>query len=279
MTPKEKLELLRSYRAAGGTGSYVSLIKEAKTFEDWNMGSVSKSHPLYPQYEPASTKKELSNLPSYSYKAPAAESTKTPSVIPKPIRTPYKTQPIQKDVGEINVADDDIKFDSSKEEDYWSYKNRIKRNINKAVSGVGNTIEEVLLPSAALAATLSGAAIPSFLGSSYFGNEMSKLEEPYAEAITSVSGQTTSRFPGFSEPLKRIGGINDFKTSYNEFKKGNIKSGVFNLATGVGGIYDSRWIPGSYDDVIDKGLEILNLYGDANDVYQGVKHKISVKTK
>jgi len=32
MTPREKLDLLKSYRAAGGTGSYVSLIKEAKQY-------------------------------------------------------------------------------------------------------------------------------------------------------------------------------------------------------------------------------------------------------
>lgn len=32
MTPREKLELLRSYRAAGGTGSYASLLKEVRRF-------------------------------------------------------------------------------------------------------------------------------------------------------------------------------------------------------------------------------------------------------
>ncbi len=32
MTPREKLDLLRSYRAAGGTGSYASLLKESKQY-------------------------------------------------------------------------------------------------------------------------------------------------------------------------------------------------------------------------------------------------------
>jgi len=33
MTPREKLDLLRSYRAAGGTGSYASLLKESKQYD------------------------------------------------------------------------------------------------------------------------------------------------------------------------------------------------------------------------------------------------------
>lgn len=47
MTPREKLELLRSYRAAGGTGSYASLLKGAKEYS--NGGPKSKLPPL-PSY-------------------------------------------------------------------------------------------------------------------------------------------------------------------------------------------------------------------------------------
>ena len=47
MTPREKLELLRSYRAAGGTGSYVSLIKEAK---EYATGGPKKKLPELPSY-------------------------------------------------------------------------------------------------------------------------------------------------------------------------------------------------------------------------------------
>jgi hypothetical protein len=48
MTPREKLDLLKSYRAAGGTGSYVSLIKEAK------------------QYSTGGPKKKLPELPAFN---------------------------------------------------------------------------------------------------------------------------------------------------------------------------------------------------------------------
>jgi len=47
MTPREKLELLRSYRAAGGTGSYVSLLKEAKEYAD---GGPKKKLPELPSF-------------------------------------------------------------------------------------------------------------------------------------------------------------------------------------------------------------------------------------
>lgn len=42
MTPREKLELLKSYRAAGGTGSYASLLKEAKEYSN---GGPKKNNP------------------------------------------------------------------------------------------------------------------------------------------------------------------------------------------------------------------------------------------
>ena len=49
MTPREKLELLRSYRAAGGTGSYASLLKEAKEYSN---GGPKKKLPELEPYVP-----------------------------------------------------------------------------------------------------------------------------------------------------------------------------------------------------------------------------------
>ena len=49
MTPREKLDLLRSYRAAGGTGSYTSLLKEAKSYD---AGGPKKKLPEYGKFEP-----------------------------------------------------------------------------------------------------------------------------------------------------------------------------------------------------------------------------------
>lgn len=258
MTPREKLDLLRSYRAAGGTGSYASLLKEARS------------------YDAGGPKKKIPELQPYTYKEPIAESTKTQPVAPKPVATPYKIQPTQKDVGEIKVADDSRELEDNSSKDYWSYKERIKRNVDKSVEGVGKVLDKVVLPSAALVASFSGATIPSMLGSGYLGNQMSNMEEPYMESMNSASGQITSKFLPLSEPIKRIGGFNDFKTAYNEFKKGNVRSGLLNTATGIGGVYDSHWIPGRYDDVVDKGLELLNLYGDGMDIYKGIKRKIDV---
>jgi len=53
MTPREKLDLLKSYRAAGGTGSYISLIKEAKQYGDGGTKPKPEDHPLYPQRTPS----------------------------------------------------------------------------------------------------------------------------------------------------------------------------------------------------------------------------------
>lgn len=368
MTPREKLELLRSYRAAGGTGSYASLLKEVKKYDggggERNKTFLQPNDPKLPlgykipfntpstelassvggvgdepayliptfkygrtvdnpieefnttgehlggpfktwqeaeefgklrhqyvekgqsipspirtwgkEFADGGPKKKLPELQPYIYKEPIAESTKTQPITPKPVATPYKIQPTQQDVGEIKVADDSIELEDNSSKDYWSYKERIKRNVDKSVEGVGKVLDKVVLPSAALVASFSGVTIPSMLGSGYLGNQMSNMEEPYMESVNSASGQITSKFLPLSEPIKRIGGFNDFKTAYNEFKKGNVRSGLLNTATGIGGVYDSRWIPGRYDDVVDKGLELLNLYGDGMDTYKGVKRKIDV---
>ena len=69
MTPRERLDLLRGYRAAGGTGSYVSLIKEAK------------------EYATGGPKKKLPELKPYVHQPPASSSTK--------VVNPYINRPIE----------------------------------------------------------------------------------------------------------------------------------------------------------------------------------------
>ena len=100
-------------------------------------------------------------------------------------------------------------------------------------------------------------------GNTTLGYYMNKENDPYLEAATSVTGNIVK--PQLNEQLKRIGGINDFLQAKEEFSKGNIGKGIFNTATGIGGVYDSDRIPGRYDDYIDKALELLNVTGDLND--------------
>lgn len=106
-------------------------------------------------------------------------------------------------------------------------------------------------------------------GNTTLGYYMNKENDPYLEAATSVTGNIVK--PQLNEQLKRTGGINDFLQAKEEFSKGNIGKGIFNTATGIGGVYDSDWIPGRYDDYIDKALELLNVTGDLNDSYNAYK--------
>lgn len=171
----------------------------------------------------------------------------------------------------------DVKNRPDKNKDYWSYGNQVGRNISKGIENVTKVGENIILPSVAGTAIGIGG-IPAWMGYTYFGNEMSKLEEPYVEGTSAIAGQLIKNST-ISEPIKRTAGINDLKTSYENFKEGNFWPGLYNLGTGLGGVYDSRWIPGKYDDYVDKALETLNLAGDLKDVYSSVEFKVKKRGK
>jgi hypothetical protein len=200
----------------------------------------------------------------------------TTYVKPAPIAKIYRSS--ERDTGSISIGDSSKKMRDTQEtpDEYWSYRSRIKRNIERMGENIGKVGDKLIKPAVALTAMSIGGLPGSLVGSSFFGDKMSDLDEPTAEGISAIVGQVKNPL---SEASKRIGGFSDLKTSYNEFKKGEFENGFLNLATGIGGVYDSNWIPGRYDDVVDKGLELLNLYGDTKDVYKSVESKLKNKSK
>lgn len=125
------------------------------------------------------------------------------------------------------------------------------------------------IPTTQISRIFTPSGLASTASNIYLGNELSNAASDILEGGVSVAGQIAK--PWLNEQSKKIGGVNDIKQSYKEFSNGKIKNGLFNLATGLGGIYDSNWIPGRYDDIVDKGLELLNLTGDTNDAYKAYK--------
>ena len=246
------LKLLREIRESGDKTPYASLLRRARQFDDGG-------------------KRELSKLPEDVNNTIASTTYFQPAPIPRI----YSNK--ERDTGLISIGDPSKKMRDTQEtpEEYWSYRNEIKRNIERMGKSMDKVGDKIISPAVALTAMAIGGPGGNLIGSAYFGNKMSESEDPLAEGTSAIIGQLKSPV---SETAKRIGGFNDLNTSYNEFKKGNYKSGFYNLATGVGGIYDSRWIPGIYDDVIDKGLEVLNLYGDAKDTHKAVKSHLNNKS-
>lgn len=201
----------------------------------------------------------------------------------KPLAVPY----LQRNSGEIIDGGGSPSTDSrTSEERNRDYFHPIKGAVERFKASMNNNtnpligLKNTVLPAAAGAAVLTMPAVTvanlltprimsGIAGNIYLGNALHSQNNPYAEAGVSIAGRILP--PQLNEQSKRIGGINDFKQAKEEFKRGNIKKGIFNVATGIGGVYDSSWIPGRYDDYIDKALEVLNLAGDTNDAIKAVK--------
>lgn len=246
------LKLLREIRESGDKTPYASLLKRARQFDDGGKRELSK------------LSEDVNNtIASTTYFQPA------------PIPRIYSNK--ERDTGSISIGDSSKKMRDTQEtpEEYWSYRNEIKRNIERMGKSMDKVGDKLISPAIALTSMAIAGPVGNLIGSAYFGNKMSESEDPLAEGTSAIIGQLKSPV---SETAKKIGGFNDLKTSYNEFKKGNYKSGVYNLATGVGGIYDSKWFPNIYSGVIDKGLEVLNLYGDTKDTYEAVKFHLDNKS-
>lgn len=246
------LKLLREIRGSGDKTPYVSLLKQARKFEFGGSTDGNDSND------------SNSATASTTYFQPA------------PIPRIYSNK--ERDTGSISIGDSSKKMRDTQEtpEEYWSYKSEIKRNIERMGKSMDKVGDKLISPSIALTSMAIGGTTGNLIGSAYFGDKMNNSKDPVPEGTSAIIGQLN--FP-LAETSKRIGGFNDLKTSYNEFKKGEIGNGFLNLATGIGGVYDSRWIPGQYDDVVDKGLELLNLYGDSKDTYNTIEYNLNNKTK
>lgn len=118
--------------------------------------------------------------------------------------------------------------------------------------------------------TIAGQQLLRWAGANIIGNSMADLSNSLPEGITSA----VANIPNISasEDLKRIGGFNDFKQSKQYLKEGKLGKSAWNALTGIGGVYDSeKWTPNwKYDDILDKGLEYMNVAGDSYDAMKGL---------
>ena len=136
----------------------------------------------------------------------------------------------------------------------------LKRTVLPTAAGAAILTMPAITSAASL---LSPGVIAGIAGNIYLGNALHSQDNPYLEAGLALAGNVLR--PQLNEQAKRIGGINDFKQAKEEFRQGNITKGLFNIATGLGGVYDSNLIPWAVPKYIDKSLELMNLAGDAND--------------
>jgi hypothetical protein len=112
--------------------------------------------------------------------------------------------------------------------------------------------------------TRSGAL--STISNMYLGGEMADFGSDILEGATAGVGRFAK--PHLNEHAKKIGGFNDLRQSVRSFRSGEYGKGAFNLATGIGGVYDSSWMPGRrWMAPIDTMLEGLNIAGDTYDTY------------
>ena len=222
MNYSDRLALIREYKSQGGKGSYLSLLSEAN--------KMVKGGKI----------KDPSESPIVS------DNTNRQPTVPTPETPPN-----------FNY----VRPDNSWREPMPALKSVPQTIIDNISTGFGNTSEvmnNVVFPAAAGTLALT-SGVPAFMGQMYLGNKMADSETSYPEGVTTIAGRVPSQF---SEKIKRVGGINDLNTAYENFKEGDYGKMLFNGITGLSGIVDTSNLPHPFWRIVDKLGEFANSTGD-----------------